>query len=135
MEQRTRARVAAVLSDREVVLNKGENDGVTPGMRFAIIGDGPEIMDPETGRSLGSVEIAKTIVKIVRVEPNYSIGRTFRTFTEGIENLSSRLFGPPRKYLETLKVRDKTLEEILDPEFDRIGRGDEAVQVFGEEFE
>lgn len=78
---RIRGKVAAILSARELILNVGSRDGVEIGMRFAILNSqGVNITDPDTGDTLGSVEVPKTVVKVVRIGGDHlSIARTFRT--------------------------------------------------------
>src|SRR5690606_21223482 len=77
---RIEGQVARILSDRRVVINRGSADGVHEGMRFAVLSSaGLNIEDPETGRPIGSVEVAKTVVKVVSVNEHLAIARTFRT--------------------------------------------------------
>ena len=72
-------KVAAVLNDRELVINRGETSGVKPGMIFGILEE-KEIQDPDTKEELGSVEIVKIRVKVVDVKPKMSICRTYETY-------------------------------------------------------
>ena len=53
------AKVAEILSDRMVVITAGAREGVTVGMRFAVLAQGDEVKDPATGESLGRWEIPK----------------------------------------------------------------------------
>lgn len=53
-------RVAHVIDDHSLVLNVGEFDGIENGQRFLIYGlSDDEIIDPQTGRSLGRLEIVR----------------------------------------------------------------------------
>src|SRR3712207_4171355 len=120
MDDRIEAKVAQILTARELVLNKGSEDGVAEGMRFAILNrKGADILDPDTGESLGSVELPKTFVKVVSTKPKLAVARTFRTFrTSGgpLWNMlqSSGLTNPPTSRVETLKTDEKRLQEELD---------------------
>jgi len=68
MGERIRGKVAAILTQRELALNVGEEEGVEVGMRFAILNSkGVDVTDPDTGKVLGDVPVAKTIVKVVRI--------------------------------------------------------------------
>jgi len=49
--------------DYEVVINKGENDGISPNDQFLIYEIGEELFDPDTGEHLGKLEIVKGIAK------------------------------------------------------------------------
>jgi hypothetical protein len=137
MTERIRARVAAVLTERELVLNKGSEDGVAVGMRFAILNSkGADIKDPDTGESMGSVELEKTIVKVVRLQEHLSVARTFRTFRTGGTGfyIGGLLGDPPRVVSETLRTSERTYIEELDDSESYVKRGDPAVQVIGDEF-
>ena len=60
-------RVAKVLSDREVILNKGANDDIKEGLRFVVFSIGDEILDPNTRESLGCLELVKGKGEVVHV--------------------------------------------------------------------
>lgn len=137
MPERIRARVAEVLTERELVLNKGSEDGVAIGMRFAILNrKGADIIDPDTGKSMGPVELEKTIVKVVRLQDHLAIARTFRTYKQGGSGfyISGLLGSPSRTVPETLRTSERTYSEELDEKESYVKRGDDAVQVIGEEF-
>lgn len=138
MPSRIEGSVAQVLNAREVVINRGQTHGVESGMRFAILNrHGAGITDPDTGEPLDSVEVEKTVVKIVRVYERSAVGRTFRTVTSGSFGAASALqemFAPARREYETLKTDEKMYVEELDEAESYVKRGDPVVQVTGEEF-
>ncbi len=73
-----RGKVAKVLNSREVALNIGEEQGVRIGMVFEILSPvGDVIEDPDTGDTLGSVDIW-TAVQLPHGEYNH----TFRPMGE-----------------------------------------------------
>ena len=52
--------VVQIISDRTVVINRGEADGVQKGQRFLVYHVDPEpIVDPETGEDLGRLEVVR----------------------------------------------------------------------------
>lgn len=53
------ARVAKVINDRTIVINRGSEDNVKKGDIFLIFALGEEIIDPETNESLGKLEIVR----------------------------------------------------------------------------
>ena len=130
------ASVARVLNERELVLNKGVRDGVRLGMRFAILNrNAVDIRDPVTHEILGSVPVAKTIVKIVLTEDRLAIGRTFRTIKgrTGAFTIATGLAGEPSR-AETLRSGEKSVLEELSEEESAIKTGDPAIQAFGDEY-
>ena len=134
MSDRIRGQVAEILSNRELALNRGEEHGVEVGMRFAILNrKGADIRDPETGESLGEVEIAKTIVKVIRVQERLCVARTFKTRRVG-GGISTSFFEPARTVTETLRIGDRPYVEELDESESYVKRGDPAVQVVGDEY-
>jgi hypothetical protein len=79
-DTRIRGLVAEVISDREVVLNRGSTHGVREGMYFAILNpDTQQVTDPETGESLGGIRAVNVTVVAVEVAPKLTLARTFRT--------------------------------------------------------
>ena len=61
-------KVAAVVDDTTLVLNVGRDDGVREGMLFASVAENQEVVDPETGRSLGNWESVKARVITTHVQ-------------------------------------------------------------------
>jgi hypothetical protein len=134
-----KGKVAQVLNLRELVINRGASDGVEIGMRFAVLNRrGADITDPDTGEQLGSVEVEKTIVKVVRIKEHLAVGRTFRTFSnpgKGIAALQSSLLGKPASLeVETLESASGVYKEEIDEEDSYISIGDPVVQVVADEF-
>jgi hypothetical protein len=137
MTERIEALVAEILNQREVVLNRGLQDGVTIGMRFAILNSkGANIVDPETGEALGSVEVDKAMVKVVRVNQRLSVARTFRTVggTQSVLEMAMGLRAGSPARPENLKTGDRTYVEELDESESFVKKGDTAVQIVADEF-
>lgn len=67
------ATVVSIIDEYNVAINRGANHGISIGKRFALYGTSDEeIIDPETGESLGLLEIFKGNGKIVNVQPKMS---------------------------------------------------------------
>lgn len=117
-------KVARVLNAQELVINKGSDDGVEPGMRFDVLDKkGENISDPDTGEALGSVYRPKIKVEVVRVEPRLAVARTYRSWQENIGGSGadlglSKLFFPPKyvRHYETLKTDEATWEDLDESE-------------------
>ena len=71
-EQRDRkfpATVVKVIDDYQVAINRGSNDGVNLGDKFSIYGvSEDEIIDPDSGESLGKLEIFKGSGEVINVQ-------------------------------------------------------------------
>ena len=140
VDERIEAKVAEILTARDLVLNRGAMDGVAIGMRFAILNrKGADVKDPDTGEVLGSVELPKTFVKVVAVKDRLSIARTFREFKSGGGALwpmlaASMSASPPQTRVETLKTDEARLKDELDEKESYVKIGDIAVQMLSEEF-
>jgi hypothetical protein len=133
MTERIEGKVAQLLSARELVINRGAEAGVKVGMRFAVLdSNAPEVVDPETGQSLGKVDVAKTLVKVVRIFPHMSVARTFRTYETGgaFASLMAR-----EKYVERIGSTEENLAHPDLSEPANVEVGDRAVQAVGEEFD
>ena len=141
-ESRIRGKVAAILSRRELILNVGHDDDVELGMKFVILNSkGIDVKDPDTGTVLGTVEVPKTVVKVVRVDgPHLCVGRTFRTIA-GRPGLSAAVLGmssiagrPSRT--ETLDIASgSSLKAELSEEESYVKPGDLAILTEGDEYD
>jgi len=136
---RVSGKVAAILSKRELILNVGADDGVSVGMRFVILNsNGIDVKDPDTGKVLGTAEVPKTVVKVVRIESGHmSVARTFRTIggTPGILGAMSSISGSPSR-IETLDIESgSSLRAELSIEDSYIKIGDVALQTEGDEYD
>jgi hypothetical protein len=100
-------KVAAILNARELVINRGADHGVAVGMNFAVLDEsGHDIRDPDTNEVIGSVVREKIRVRIVEVQEQISVGRTYeRTPGRG------GLFGGPSisDLLQYQPARPRTL--------------------------
>src|SRR5437660_675635 len=73
-----RGKVALVLGPRELVFNRGRQEGVNVGMHFAVLDPRTQdVKDPETGLSLGDLYLPKIKVEVVRTEDHLSLARTY----------------------------------------------------------
>lgn len=69
-------KVAKILGNREIVINRGRTGGVRQGMIFEIFAaEGEEVWDPDTGETLGTVEDVKAKAEVTEVQERLSIAR------------------------------------------------------------
>lgn len=141
MTEPIRGKVAQVLNSREIAINIGSAGGVTVGMYFDVL-EPEEVMDPDSGVVLGSIERSKVRVRVSHVQEKISVATTFRkkrvnvggavAFPVAFDSVSQLLL-PPKwitKY-ETLKTEEKTWED-LDEKDSYVSTGDRVVQVIEE---
>jgi len=74
-------KVAGIIDEYTVVINRGYEHGVEEDMRFVIYEPGEEIKDPETDESLGKFEYVKAKVEVVDVKEKFSTAETYETHT------------------------------------------------------
>lgn len=143
-----RGKVAAIVSNRAIAINRGSDDGVQVGTRFAVLYpkavEELVIVDPDTGEPLGEVDLPKVVVKIFRVVgPHLSVARTYRSIPGtkdrppifAAANLFGGSPGTPDRH-ETLDVDDQDrLDRKIDPEESFVEIGDPVVEVRGDEFD
>ena len=70
-----RGKVARIIDESTVILSVGQQDGVTSGMRFVIYEEGEEILDPDTGDSLGAWEVVKGEVVAKHVQERIAVAQ------------------------------------------------------------
>lgn len=141
MSDKIRAKVARILNSREIVINAGAENGITEGMYFDVLDPkGEDIVDPDSGEILGSIDRPKVRVRVSTVQERMAVACTFRKKRVNIGGNSRMSFGNldeitkalmPPQYVdryETLKTREKTWEDLDESEsFVKIG--DPVVQV------
>jgi hypothetical protein len=137
MNEAIRGSVARILNRRDLVINRGQRHGVRKGMKFLVLNKkGEDIRDPETGDELGSLEIPKVAVRVVRVQERLSVARTYESKRKWGGSLgrmlgtdlfdSSRLVSQP----ETLESAEDSWAEELDESDSFVKVGDPVVQVY-----
>ena len=99
-------KVAKILGNNEIVINRGRNEGVRPGMLFEVFApEGEEVWDPDTGETLGTVEDVKAHAEVTEVKERLAVARLQNTGTPfGSVNIQS--FG-------TTSGDDPDLESML----------------------
>lgn len=68
MEERIEGKVAAIINNQIIVINRGEREGVREDMTFAIFTKEEELIDPTTGEPLGFFENVKVKVGVIHVQ-------------------------------------------------------------------
>jgi hypothetical protein len=118
-------KVARILSDEEVVLNVGSEDGVEEDMEFVIFSESDHIWDTETGDDLGAIEIVKGRVKVYHVMDRMSRAKTLTyqvQVSSAYDAMARQISG---LFIETrrrkLKVPEGQVSPIAEDLIVRIG--------------
>lgn len=102
------AKVAKVIDQYKLVINKGKIHGIRESQRMLVYCiDEEEIKDPDTGESLGYLELVKGTGKIIFVQEKYSILESDRVYEpyKPMPSLSSSSIG---------RILDKQREELRE---------------------
>ena len=70
-------KVAQILSQDFVIINVGLAAGVTVGLAFAVLAQGEDVKDPETGEVLGRWEVPKGCIRATHVQERISTCQGF----------------------------------------------------------
>ena len=128
-------KVAAILNERELVVNLGAEADVEEGMKFVVMEPGQQIIDPDTQEILGAFSREKIRVEIFDVKPKYSVGRTYQTYivnVGGAPTTFSHLLGEPRREVtrvRTLRTDNTASLEPMDETKSFVKIGDPVVLV------
>lgn len=98
-------KVAKILGNREIVINRGSANGVRTGMMFEIFApEGEEVWDPDTGETLGTVEDVKAKAEVTEVKERLAVARLLTAespfgaagigeMQENLQRMFSQMFG------------------------------------------
>ncbi len=70
-------KIAAILNESLVVISVGAEAGVREGMIFAVLAEGTEVKDPDSGEVLGRWEVPKGHLRATHVQPKISTCEAF----------------------------------------------------------
>ena len=122
-------KVAGILNSRELVINRGASDGVKDGMRFEVIDDSYEILDPDTGEALGTIKKVKLRVKVSDIQPRLSIARTYETYETASFASAIASLTAPSTVTKVRTIRNDAATTPLEQREDYIKIGDKVLQI------
>ena len=70
-------KVAKIIDETTVVINRGSVAGVKDNMKFAVVAEGDEVTDPDSGISLGAWDVVKGYVRATHVQERLSVCTAF----------------------------------------------------------
>jgi hypothetical protein len=108
-------KVAKVLGNSEIVINRGRGQGVRRGMLFEVFApEGEEVWDPDTGETLGTVEDVKAKAEVTEVKDRLAVAR--------LQNVQETPFGA---------MNISEMQENLQRMFGQMFGDDVQVRGFG----
>lgn len=128
VEKAIEGKVAKILNPRELVINKGSADGVEDQMRFEVVEESQEVLDPDTDEVLGNIRRVKVRVRAVEIYPRFSIARTYETYeAPNFAEAFAKVMAP------RTVTQVKTISTSPDAEYEDgkgfVGIGDKVVQI------
>ena len=125
-----KTKVAQVLSTTQLILAAGSEEGVREGMEFVIYALGRQIADPDTGQSLGQLEMVKGRVKVAYVQEKLCQATVIgRTITETIDPFGGISALQPRQ-IKKIVYDELKVEGALPVEADlTVRQGDFARSI------
>ncbi|NCR20820.1 MAG: hypothetical protein GPJ27_02310 [Microcystis aeruginosa L111-01] len=102
------ATVAKVIDDYKLVMNRGEQNGIREGQRMMVYHiSNEDIKYPNTGESLGFLELVKGTGRVIFVQDKISIIETDRkkTYRKRIENPSFALSSYKSEVVESDELK------------------------------
>ncbi len=84
-------KIAKIVDERTVIINRGAEAGVREGMKFAILAGGDAVADPDTGEALGTWEVVKDYVKASHVQEKISVCTAAKTVEDSGQKTSKTL--------------------------------------------
>lgn len=108
MPKKVNGVVAQIVSDREVILNRGSLDGMVVGDFYKVLDPKTiDIKDPESGKSIGSILRIKIVLKAVDVGDHLTIARTFRSKEVNVGGVGPNVLGgllTPPKFIDKVET-------------------------------
>jgi len=75
------------LANGQVIINRGQDGGLKKGDKLAVFSAGEELIDPDTGESLGSSEEYIGEVKVSRINPKITFAKIIKEISPDISPL------------------------------------------------
>lgn len=71
-----KGKIVRILDKKTVIINLGSKDGVDKSTTFRILAEPEDIIDPDSGEKLGSVNVVKSKLKAQKVDEKFTIAST-----------------------------------------------------------
>lgn len=137
MSEKITGQVARVLSDQEVVLNRGETHGLSVGDYVGIINSTDTLIyDPVTEDGIDSIKVFKVSLRVTQVSERLAIASTYRMRRVNRGGIGSaaalgdmKRFITEPKWVDEIERMRVAREEVEDGPNEVVSRGDEFIVV------
>jgi hypothetical protein len=116
-EKKIDYKVAGIVDKYRVVINRGSEHGIETGQRFLILNIGDELFDPDTGGSLGCVEVIKGKGEVTHVQERIATLQTTDT-----HEIKTKPYGIGAIAMLQSTVVEQEPKAFIDPEIGDIAR-------------
>jgi len=113
MENKIEGKIAAILDDKTVVINRGSSSGVNEGDKFHIYSEVGPFEDPDSGKELGVHRRIIGSVVVDTVEDKFCIASTpTRVVIKDLAGITQSLFMPEKRERLSLPIDESQKHEI-----------------------
>lgn len=114
-------KVIEILNSKELIINYGSSQGARIGRKIRISIKGDPVIDPDTKKQLGTLDIIKGDLEIYQTYPNFSICRNIQYKDR---NILASPFLRSEKYYSNLNVESQDMTHRLPANVPPIKVGD-----------
>lgn len=122
-------RVIEILDELSILINYGSEDGAEKGEEVRVIAIGPEVIDPETNETLGTLDSIKAELTIETTYKNFSLCKKVVIIRENRLAIPPGLLQTERRVLRPLSVDKENISHKKFPDESIIKIGDK-VEIF-----
>lgn len=131
MSNQLKCKVASIINDYKLVLNVGRKHNVEKGFRFSVYSiSESDIIDPDTKKSLGKLELPLGTGKVISVQENMCIIES-DMYSKSISKISKKT--TPLGFLSSMYDQQIVTEEFPNDDihepFDNVQIGDSAIYL------
>ena len=105
--------VVAVLDEYKIVINRGSRDSVEVGDRFLVFLLGENIIDPETGESLGHLEIVRGKARASHVQERLTTLEAYELRDRGGRKKITKIPGISIMGIGSNEIIEDIVEEVM----------------------
>lgn len=105
------AKVIRILDDETLVINAGSNQYIHEGQKLVIYEEGETLKDPDTGKTLGTLDYIKARVEVVNTYSNFSTVKSLSHYTEKVNTGVMSAFTDRTKEVHKTKVNKLPVEQ------------------------